>query len=162
MVRRIPVAMIDQITSTSNSAANGIDREVYFFGHDLVIKDDGGQGPGGANDREYRNYRRFIHRKPMSFEHDGETWHIRFPKTTRVNGYLIQERIHAPHAPEAEDCPECDDVKGPNHGEGCAEWDFQMKVDGEIAWRCGLRDMHGSNYCVDRENNTVYVIDMAD
>ena len=162
MVKRIPVAMIERITGTGNSSASGVDREVYFFGHDLVIKDDGMQGPGGANDREYQNYRRFIRRKPMSFEHDGETWHIRFPKTTRVNGYLIQERIHAPHATEGDECDECEGNEWGDHSANCPEWEFQMKVDAEISWRCGLGDMHGSNYCVDREHKTIYVIDMAD
>lgn len=162
MVKRIPVAMIEQITGTGNSSANGVDREVYFFGHDLVIKDDGGQGEGGANDREYQNYRRFIRRKPMSFEHDGETWHVRFPKTTRVNGYLIQERIHAPHAPEPDDCPECDGLGMWVHDEECAEWQFQAAIDLYLCDTLGLGDMHGGNYCVDHENKTIYVIDMAD
>jgi len=181
------VEAIEKFKESTESSDSGAYRSVYFFGDDLVIKDDG-SGPNcdpgwSANHREFQNSKKF---KPGTFtDKDGMTINVAFPRTEMVGGYLISERVKFPSGRSAFPCncnyydrrsqywyqrdeayrrggiDEADKVAPVEHYVSCPTATL-LRIRKVIEKAYGLGDCHGDNWMWDKDTNTAWVIDFAD
>lgn len=155
---------IEQVIKAPSDAAGSF-RDVWFFG-DIVIKRDKKDTWGTAGCAI--EYERSKELSDTTFKFRGETWSLRFPKTSMIGDYLIMERIYGESA-SAEVCTDCK-PSYENDGEysywyhtseGCCFLSDLDNVVNNICWRLGIYDMHDLNWRFDRELRTVWVVDFA-
>lgn len=154
---------IEKVVSAPSDAVGSF-RNVWFFG-DIVIKKDNCETVGRSGCRY--EYERSKILSDTTFEFRGETWSLRFPKTSMIGDYLIMERIYGESA-SAEFCTDCQPAYKPD-GEYSYWYHtdyycFTDELDGivdEVCWGLEIYDMHDLNWRFDRELRTVWVVDFA-